>query len=343
MVAVIMDKQLKDRLFDALSQVPSADDRVGRTALLDGIPHNIRAGLNRSDNPFVDLTNIVNQLDQLGRLDNGERPVVMLVNNAWRMTRGTELGRRLVELQGEIEKRYGFEAPLVELTDTPEVLIFGGEGEWVTNSFMEQAEMAGRQVARLSVPRFVDGQPKQGVGVGTGWLVTPRLMLTNHHVVAARDRKEQPATDTDFAKQGESTFAWFDYHREGEQGPTVAATGVVASDSELDYALLRLQDSPELPPRHCMALVTENSPLRRGARLNIVQCPGGGPLRYAIRNNFFVGMGSQGHQVRYLTDTVPGSSGSPVLDDNWQVVAMHRGAKEVSPEAYKVEGGTSKL
>jgi endonuclease G len=107
----------------------------------------------------------------------------------------------------------------------------------------------------------------------------------------------------------------------------------------LDFALLRLEDKPELTARRCMGLAP-NSPLQRGARLNIVQCPGGGPLRYAIRNNFFVGIGQKPHQVRYLTDTVSGSSGSPVLDDNWRVVAMHRGAKEIDPQAYKGEDGS---
>src|SRR5688572_6530696 len=100
----VLDKSLRDRLFDALSQVPSADSRDGRTALLDGVPHNIRIGLYRFDNLHVDLTRLIDQLDLLGRLDNGERPVVILTNNAWRMTRGSELGRRLEELQTEIEK-----------------------------------------------------------------------------------------------------------------------------------------------------------------------------------------------------------------------------------------------
>ncbi|MCK4825594.1 trypsin-like peptidase domain-containing protein, partial [bacterium] len=27
--------------------------------------------------------------------------------------------------------------------------------------------------------------------------------------------------------------------------------------------------------------------------------------------------------VQYITDTLPGSSGSPVFNDNWQVIALH--------------------
>ena len=71
--------------------------------------------------------------------------------------------------------------------------------------------------------------------------------------------------------------------------------------------------------------------------------PGGGPLRYAIRNNFFVGLGQRPYQMRYLTDTLKGSSGAPVLDDSWQVVAIHHGYKKVDPALYDKEAGKSEV
>ena len=46
-------------------------------------------------------------------------------------------------------------------------------------------------------------------------------------------------------------------------------------------------------------------------------------------------------EIRYLTDTVQGSSGSPVLDDNWQIVALHHGYKRVDPKPYAAEPGIS--
>jgi hypothetical protein len=58
-------------------------------------------------------------------------------------------------------------------------------------------------------------------------------------------------------------------------------------------------------------------------------------LRYAIRNNFYLGTGYVLHQLRYLTDTEPGSSGSPVLDDSWRVLALHHAYRAVPPEQYK--------
>jgi hypothetical protein len=290
------------------------------------------------------LMNIVDQLERLGRLANSERPVVIVTHNGWRMSRGTELGTLLEEIEKEIEAAYGGDEPMTELPVTPEVLIFGGTGEWVTAAFIDQARLIGRRVARLRVPRYSGGNLIHPVGaVGTGWLIAPGLLLTNHHVIEARERNEPPASDADFKWQGEKTELWFDYHREGQDYAAMDAVEVVVRNRELDYALLRLADSASLVGRQQVALARERPELPRGTRLNIVQCPGGGPLRYAIRNNFFVGLGQHPYQMRYLTDTLNGSSGAPVLDDSWQVVAMHHGYKKVDPALYKEEAGKSEL
>jgi V8-like Glu-specific endopeptidase len=344
-LATRLDPKLRDRLLDALLDVPGTDERSGRTALLSNIPGPVKGSLNRADNQLVDLANVVDQLDKLGRLDNGDRPIVIMTHNAWRATRGTELGQLLAEIENEIEGAYGGDEPLAELTDEPEILVFGGTGEWVTGAFIAQAQLIGRRVARLVVPRYSSGKlVSQAAGTGTGWLVAPRLLLTNHHVINARDVGEPPASDVDFRRQGEKAKAWFDYHREGQDGAaSVDFSEVITSHRELDYALLRLADSAELADREQVSLMRERPDLPPGARLNIVQCPGGGPLRYAIRNNFFVGYGDKSYQIRYLTDTVRGSSGAPVLDDNWQAVGLHRGFKKVNPDLYKGEAGKSEI
>jgi V8-like Glu-specific endopeptidase len=58
--------------------------------------------------------------------------------------------------------------------------------------------------------------------------------------------------------------------------------------------------------------------------LNVIQHPRGQPKRFAIRNNLAVD--ADATVIRYYTDTDHGSSGSPVCDDAWTVVALHRGA-----------------
>jgi endonuclease G len=45
----------------------------------------------------------------------------------------------------------------------------------------------------------------------------------------------------------------------------------------------------------------------------------------AMRNNLV--SGGDAETIRYFTDTDFGSSGAPVCDDTWKVIALHRGAK----------------
>lgn len=335
------DHRLHERLVDALLEVPGIGSRNGRDVLLTGIPATIRAILSRADNPFVDMTNVLSQLESLGRLDNGERPVVIVTHNAWRMTQGTELGRRLAELERDLETAYGGDPPSPDLPDRPEVLIFGGTGEWVSTAFLDQARSAGKRVARLRIPRYEHGRFVNPVGaVGTAWLVAPGLLLTNHHVVAARDDNEPAVAESDLHLQVAGAEAWFDYHTEGGTAVRAPVREVAALDARLDYAVLRVPSDAEPGDRRPLTAGRHRPELTRGNRLNIVQCPSGGPLRYAIRNNFFVGPGRGSQHIRYLTDTLQGSSGSPVFDDRWQVIAMHRGHRRVDPSMFEGEPAT---
>ncbi|MEU7908517.1 serine protease [Actinoplanes sp. NPDC049118] len=338
-----LGSRLRDELIDALMEAPGADSAAGRTALLTGIPGPVRAALNRADNQFVDLTNIVDQVEKLGRLDNGERPAVIVAHNAWRRCAGTELGRRLAEVESALENAYGGDEPSFDLPAQPEAIVSGGDGEWVDSGFFPRAQRAGAGVARLLVPRYEEGGPASPVGaVGSGWLITTSLLLTNCHVVEARAGTERPATTAEIRAQTAGAEAWFDYHTEGARPTVVRAGELAAVNREMDYAVIRLTPDDALAGRP-VPVARHRPELTTGSRLNIVQCPGGGPLRYAIRNNFFVGAGRSKEQIRYLTDTVRGSSGAPVFDDAWQVVAMHRRFRPVDPAPYAHEDGGRRL
>ena len=49
--------------------------------------------------------------------------------------------------------------------------------------------------------------------------------------------------------------------------------------------------------------------------------PGGGPKQIALTHNMVTYVDD--NVVQYLTDTMPGSSGSPVFNAAWEVVALH--------------------
>ncbi len=58
-----------------------------------------------------------------------------------------------------------------------------------------------------------------------------------------------------------------------------------------------------------------------GDHVTIIQHPLGGPKQVAITANQVVNLFE--HRLQYTTDTQPGSSGSPVFDDRWKVIALH--------------------
>jgi len=55
--------------------------------------------------------------------------------------------------------------------------------------------------------------------------------------------------------------------------------------------------------------------------VNIIQHPAGRPKEISFQSNFVEYTG--GNVVQYVTSTLNGSSGSPVFNDGWEVVALH--------------------
>ena len=183
----------------------------------------------------------------------------------------------------------------------------------------------------------LDGNPS-----GTGFLVGPDLVLTNHHVIA-------PAH--------QALAARFDYRRVAgkvNQGVAVPVVAVLdrsppsphdfdpsdpgdPSFDELDHALLRLdrplgnepvgaQADPDATPRGWFA-ASQPPPtsLAPGASLLIVQHPRGGPVALAFDTDSIIGLNVRGTRVRYRTNTEAGSSGSPCFDQDWNLIALHHG------------------
>jgi hypothetical protein len=337
----MLEVNVQRKFVQALANVPASSSSEGRDSLLFGLPQNIVAGLNRSNNRLVDLTNILTELDSLGRLrETGERPLIILAHNALLHVEGTALGGTFKWVIGELEEHYGGDTPSMSLPDTPEILIFDGKDERLPHSFIERALSTARSVARIQVPRVFNGRQSKGeYGYGTGWLVTPTLLFTNEHVVSARLPGELKAAESDLTAQVRKATAWFDYYNEGGTCVECRSMELVCSDASLDYALLSVGGTVT-QDRQPLAVARQEFSLGSGCRLNIVQCARGGPIKYAIRNNFYTGPGDTVDYIRYVTDTESGSSGSPVLNDTWQVIGMHHAYRQVPAGIYK--GGAIK-
>lgn len=207
-----------------------------------------------------------------------------------------------------------------------------GRNELLDFVFFAKGLSVGKSVGRILVPRFEDGKQciladgKPWVMNGTAWMIARDVAITNHHVINARNSDQGAASALDFEKQACGAVLQFDYNTAGATPTSIGVAKLLAQDSSLDFALLSLNAGGPEPLRIAPARLSLDA--TSWQPLNIIQHPLGGPKKIGIRSN--IARTTDNDAVRYFTDTDFGSSGSPVCDDSWQVVALHRGAEHVT-------------
>jgi endonuclease G len=119
---------------------------------------------------------------------------------------------------------------------------------------------------------------------------------------------------------------------------------------EFDYTLVQLQETPladKMIPagigersmldllrqdKHRGYLVAMSSNIRNLTRVNIIQHPSGRELKVVLTHNL-VANDATDTRVQYYADTKPGSSGSPVFNNLWVVVALHHSYGHYPPDS----------
>lgn len=226
-----------------------------------------------------------------------------------------------------------------------------------TNSFLDVATWRARMGAiEGRVCRVEIGEHP----AGTGFLLGPRAVLTNYHVVQPVIDKEYGPGDVllrfDYKRLGDGTYVYpgQEFRLEtGGDGWLLDSSPYSKVDleldpksgdpgpDELDYALLQVWGSPGenpigakaeagAPLRGWIELPEAEHDFQPETPLFIVQHPKGAALKLALDTRAVVGLFGGGRRVRYRTNTEPGSSGSPVFDQNWNLVALHHSGDPAS-------------
>ncbi|MER5759924.1 trypsin-like peptidase domain-containing protein [Streptomyces sp. NPDC002082] len=315
-------------------------DPALRNLLFAGILPKYRGTLPILAAPGQQVQSDLNEMNRVERLIDGTVPLAVWLRNATDQL--TDAAARDVVLKAldRVARDAAGEpdvAPDVPTGESKEEIIF--RDDTVPFGFLRDGETAGSSVARIKVLPYQGGALLQPVALphsGTGWLIAPGLLVTNHHVVNARKRtdgRQQVADPSDLQLQALGSRSRFDYLSEDDTGAEeTPASELVAWDEELDYAVLRLTGAPSdafLRIASAPLVVDKDTPVA----LNIIQHPGGEPKRIALRNN--LAFEADDTDVRYFTDTRGGSSGSPVLTDDWTVVALHRGTRRVTDVSFQ--------
>jgi endonuclease G len=194
-----------------------------------------------------------------------------------------------------------------------------GANNLVGINYFDRALRAAGTVARIIV-RDSHGQV---LGFGTGFLVSPRLLLTNQHVLEDDDAARHSLTEFNYE---DDEFGQPEASVRFELDP--GAFFKASPYAELDYALIAVKelasDGTRLSRFRWNRLIGTLGKAVLGEPLNVIQHPAGEPKQLALRENLLLDiLEDPPHFLHYGSDTLQGSSGSPVYNDEWEVVALH--------------------
>ena len=192
--------------------------------------------------------------------------------------------------------------------------IIGPTTDFVPIYYVEMARLSARAVARV-----IDGKRRP---LGTGVMVSPRLFMTNNHVIAD-------------AQSAASTSIQFNYQLDIDDVPAAvtefrldpATFFWTSAENELDVSLIavgpRSAGDGNLPDFGWSALSSAQDKHAEGDHVTIIEHPEADYKQIALRENRVIGRGKKGVTLYYAADTLHGSSGSPVFNDQFVLVALH--------------------
>jgi endonuclease G len=182
-------------------------------------------------------------------------------------------------------------------------------------NYLAKGTFASRPVCRVQL-RDTSGNV---LGFGSGFLVAPGVMMTNHHVFATAADARHSVADFDFeldVRGQDRSSVHFEFD----------PTRFFYANRELDFAIVAVQPRSidggrELKDWGWLPLDGRPGKADVGEFLTIIQHPSGERKQVVVRENKLLKF--DGDVLWYATDTVGGSSGSPVFNRFWQVVAIH--------------------
>lgn len=194
--------------------------------------------------------------------------------------------------------------------------IIGAQPTFLPIAFLKVGLDRARSVALVKSPR----------GMGTGFLSKDNLLITNRHVI-------------DSADAAKKTTVWFGYEKTSDGADGAVAEHTLDPDVSFttskrgdDWTAVHVKGNP---CKRWGGLELTDAEIKVDDFVSIIQHPGGLPKQIALSHNGVVFADER--CVQYLTDTMPGSSGAPVFDSDWRVVAIHRSG------GWIPEPGTTKV
>lgn len=217
-----------------------------------------------------------------------------------------------------------------ELSNEMVLEVVNGARDFLAIDFLERGVQAARSVGRVLVR-----QGGRSVARGTGFLVAPGMVMTNHHVLPTETMAEACGIEMEFEHSRFGTprqpaFFVFEPQR------------FFVNDKALDFALVAAAPQGDrgraIADYGWLQLIATQGKIAIAGNdfLNIIQHPLGREKEVVLRENRVLdlrtgpthGTDEAGNEamtpfIHYEADTEKGSSGSPVFNDQWEVIALH--------------------
>jgi endonuclease G, mitochondrial len=209
-----------------------------------------------------------------------------------------------------------------------------GESDLLSINFLDRGRRAADAVCRIKLP--VEG----GEAYGTGFLIGPRLLITNNHVLSSSGEAAQAEAEFNYEHDIDGVMRRaVQYNLDPGQ--------LFYTSAELDITLVAVAPMSDygvpIERYGWLPLLPLSGKSVDGEWISIIQHPNGTAKQIAIHASQIIKLdpakvpGITESFIHYTTDTEPGSSGSPVLNDQWQVVAIHH--KAIQAPRKRGDGG----
>lgn len=191
--------------------------------------------------------------------------------------------------------------------------LMGAESTLLPIHFLEVGLEKANSVARVDTAE----------GAGSGFLINNNFFVTNNHVIESEDMAKKAILQFNYQRTKDDLLT---KHEDFDLDPSAG----FATSIQDDWTIVKVKGDAN---SKYGALDLKKINLKKNDFVNIIQHPGGGYKQIGLYHNLVTYCDD--NIVQYLTDTLPGSSGSPVFNSNWEVVALHHSGGWIS------EPGTS--
>lgn len=198
--------------------------------------------------------------------------------------------------------------------DTLEVLTMG-YSTLLPISFLDLGVIRSKAIAKVEIK-----SSSQSFNVGTGFLckineLEDLFFITNYHVINDKNYIDKTKIIFNYELDINGDSKASKSFRIDKNGPWYTSP---VSDN--DICVFKL-DATEDELKDYQYLLLKKIETSKNDFVNIIQHPGGGLKQISIYHNIVTNITE--NRIQYLTDTLKGSSGSPVFNSSWEIIAVH--------------------